>query len=359
MHAQRRCSMTAWCWRVSEAPNSERKLREVHMLVEVAHFRVACATCIRSRASIVVLTYTAALVLAAAAPAQELEPRAYSASPTGTNFVAVGFERSSGSVVFDPTIPLTNVHADIYSPALGLGRTFGVFGRQSLATAVLPYAFGKIQGAVGPQLQQEQITRSGLADLRLKFSLNLHGSPALTVPEFAKTRRRTFLLGTSLTVQAPTGQYDPTKLINLGTNRWAFKPELGVSYPVKKFYLDLYAGAWFFTENTRFFPGENVRRQDPLTTLQAHVSYTLRPHLWLAFDSTWYGGGAAHLNGGPAAGRQNNSRLGATFSFPLGKHHSVKIAYGGGVSARTGSNFNTVSLAWQFLWFDRGHRPRP
>jgi Putative MetA-pathway of phenol degradation len=308
--------------------------------------------------SIILLAYTVALVVAASARAQELEPRAYSASPIGANFVGVGFERSSGSVLFDPTIPLTDVHADIYSTALGIGRTFGLFGRQALGTAVLPYAFGSISGEVGPQLQPGKITRSGLADVRFKFSLNLHGSPALTLPEFAKNRRRTFLLGTSLTVQAPAGQYNPAKLINLGTNRWAFKPELGVSYPVKRFYFDVYAGAWFFTENPQFFPGENVRKQDPLTTLQAHVSYTLRPHLWLAFDSTWYGGGAAHLNGGPAVGRQNNSRLGATLSFPLSKRQSVKIAYAGGVSARTGSNFTTVTVAWQFLWFNLGRSLR-
>jgi Putative MetA-pathway of phenol degradation len=309
--------------------------------------------------SIIRVAYTVALLLAAGAAAQELEPRAYSASPTGANFVGIGFERSSGSVLFDPTIPLTDVHADISSPVLGIGRTFGLFGRQALATAALPYAFGNISGKVGPQLQPGKITRSGLADLRLKFSLNLHGSPALKLPDFARNRRRTFLLGTSLTVQAPVGQYDPAKLVNLGTNRWAFKPEVGVSYPVKKFYFDVYVGAWLFTENPRFFPGGNVRKQDPLTTLQAHASYTLRPHLWLAFDSTWYSGGAGHLNGGPSVARQNNSRLGATLSFPLSKRQSVKVAYAGGVSARTGSNFNTVNVLWQFLWFDVGRSLRP
>ncbi len=298
----------------------------------------------------------ALFMMVAPLTAQELEPRAYSASPTGANFVVFGFARSSGGIVFDPSVPVTDAHADIYSPFLGLGRTFGFFGRQALVTAALPYAFGSADGKVGPQLQQASITRSGLADFRVKFSVNLHGSPALSPHEFARTNHHSVIVGASITVQAPTGQYGSTKLINLGTNRWALRPEMGVSYPWKKFYFDLYAGAWFFADNQNFFPGNSVRHQDPLTNLQAHVSYTLRPKLWLAFDSTWYEGGAAIVDGGAPTARQNNSRLGVTLSLPLGRQQSVKIAYSDGVIARVGTNFNTVSITWQFLWFDHPQR---
>lgn len=298
-------------------------------------------------------TCVAVLMLTSNVAAQELEPRAYSASPVGTTFVVLAFGRSDGAIGFDPSIPVTDVHAEIFSPVLGLGRTFGIAGRQALATAVLPYAFGEVSGAVGPQLQPANITRSGLGDFRAKLSINLHGSPALTREQFMRERRRTYLLGTSVIIQAPTGQYDPTKLINLGTNRWAVKPELGFSYPVRKFYLDVYGGAWMFTENASFFPGQNTRQQDPLFTVQAHVSYNVRTHLWLALDGTWYEGAGAHLNHGPETGRQNNSRLGLTCSLPLYKNQSLKIAYSNGVSSRTGSNFSIVSVSWQLLWFDR------
>ena len=298
----------------------------------------------------------ALLVLVAPLAAQDLEPRAYSASPVGANFVVVGIARSSGGVVLDPSIPVTDAHATINSPFLGLGRTFSLFGRQALVTAALPYAFGKAEGKVGPQLEQASLTRSGLADFRAKFSVILHGSPAMSPQEFARTKHRSILVGASFTVQAPTGQYGSTKLINLGTNRWGLRPEVGVSCPWKKFYFDLYAGAWFFTANDNFFPGNSVRQQDPLPSLQAHVSYSVRPKLWLALDGNWYTGGATVVNGGPPQARQNNSRLGATLSLPLTRQQSLKIAYSDGVAARFGTNFNTVSVTWQFLWFD--HPPR-
>lgn len=287
----------------------------------------------------------------ACACAQDLEPRAYSSSPVGTSFAGVGIGRSSGDISFDPTIPVTNVTATIYAPVLGLGRTFGILGRQALLTAALPYAWGTLSGDVGND--ETSIYRSGLADVKARFSINLRGSPAMTPAEFAKRTHRSFIIGTSLFITAPAGQYSGQKLINLGTNRWSFKPELGVSYPVKKLDLDLYGGAWFFTDNGNFYPGLMNRSQAPLTTLQAHVSYTVRRGLWVAFDSTWYGGGETTVNGGPPTDRQSNSRLGATVSLPLGKLQSLKIAYSSGVSGNIGSKFNTVSVGWQHIWLDR------
>jgi Putative MetA-pathway of phenol degradation len=283
---------------------------------------------------------------------QDLEPRAYSASPVGLNFVLLGFGHSSGSVLFDPNVEITDVNAKLYIPTVGLGRTFGLFGRQSLVTIGLPYVWGHASGNVAEQ--SRSITRSGLADLRMKFSINLRGNPARSAADFFKFRKRTLLIGTSVTVTAPTGQYDPAKLVNLGTNRWAFKPEAGISYPLKKFDLDVYCGVWLFTKNGDFFPGGRLRRADPVTAIQGHISYTFRPQLWLAVDSTWYGGGAVSIDDAPSSTPENNTRAGLTLSLPLWKRQSVKLAYSTGTTtSRRGKDFNTISVAWQFAWFGR------
>jgi hypothetical protein len=136
---------------------------------------------------------------------------------------------------------------------------------------------------------------------------------------------------------------------------WSFKPEVGISYPWKKFDLDVYAGAWFFTENSRFYPGDSLRTQDPITTFQGHVSYTIRRQMWFAVDATWYQGGAGYVNNSPPSASQNNTRFGATLSLPLSKRQSLKVANSAGATARTGSNFDTIGVAWQFRWFG----PRP
>jgi hypothetical protein len=296
-------------------------------------------------------TIVMTIVIACSASAQELEPRAYSPSPVGTGFLVFGFAQSRGGVTFDPTIPVTNVRATLNAPVVGLGQTFGLFGRQSLITASLPYVWGRVSGQVGEQTGS--ITRSGIANTKIRFSVNLHGVPAMPPRQFASTPHRNVIVAVSLSVDAPSGQYDKTKLINLGTNRWAFKPELGFSYPFRKFYFDLYAGASLFTGNTNFYPGNSVRTQEMLSAIQAHVSYAIRPRLWAAFDATWYGGGAVRVNGGPASDRQNNSRLGATVSFPLAKQQSLKVSYSSGVNARVGSNFRTLAVSWQYVWFEK------
>jgi hypothetical protein len=218
-------------------------------------------------------------------------------------------------------------------------------------TAALPYAWGSGTGEVGNG--QASVYRSGLVDVKTRFSLNLKGVPAMTPREFAERPHRDLILATSLSMTAPSGQYGNTKLVNLGTNRWSFKPEIGVSYPVKKLDLDFYAAAWFFTANRSFYTGQSTRTQEPLTSLQAHVSYTLRQRLWVAFDATWYGGGSVTVDGGAPTPRQGNSRLGGTVSMPLKKGQSVKVAYSSGVSGRVGADFSTISVGWQYVWIDR------
>ena len=281
--------------------------------------------------------------------AQELEPRAYSPNPTGANVALLAYGHSRGGVVFDDALPFSDVEASLNSTSLLYVRTFGLLGRSASAALGLPYVWGSVQGNVGDA--RNQITRSGLADARFRFSMNLVGGPALARREFA-ARRPGNTLGMSLLVGAPSGQYDPAKLINIGANRWSFKPELGFSHPVGRFLLELYGGVWFFTANPDFFGGSQ-REQDPIGTLQGHVSYTFRPRLWLAGDATFYTGGRTTLDGITQADVQENSRVGLVLAVPTGAQHSLKLAGVTGFTTRIGGNFKTFSIAWQVVWFGR------
>jgi hypothetical protein len=287
--------------------------------------------------------------IAGAADAQDLEPRAYSASPVGASFLVAGFGRSTGSVVFDPTLPFRDVDARVNAVIMGTGTTFGLAGRLALASVALPISWGRVSGRVGNDPTIQHVDRSGLADLRAKLSVNVIGNPAMRARAFAAEPRRA-VLGVSLTATAPVGQYKGTQLINLGTNRWAFKPEIGLSVPAGRWDFDAYAGVWLFTKNPDFYTGGLERTQDPVTALQAHVSYTLRPRLWLAADGTWYSGGEATVENGAPGGGVNNSRVGVTLSLPAGRQQSFKISYSTGVSVRTGSDFDAIAVGWQWLW---------
>jgi Putative MetA-pathway of phenol degradation len=288
------------------------------------------------------------------ATAQDLEPRAYAASPIGANFIVAGGGRSSGAVLLDPSLPITDAHAIVNAPLIGGGSTFDLFGRTALLVAAVPYALASATGNVGEQ--SASITRSGLADPRVKLSVNFVGGRAMTVSEFAKSTHPT-IVGASVTAVVPLGQYDPHKLINIGSNRWSFKPEAGVSHRVGQWTIEEYAGAWLFTSNHGFFPGSSVRTQNPVFTFQAHVSYTFKQNLWAAFDWTFYAGGTTAVDHIETGGLHRNTRGGVTFSLPLVPRQSLKFAISKGVTTRIGADFTTISVAWQLSWFSRQPAP--
>jgi len=245
------------------------------------------------RARSIVAALTCAALAVARAHAQDLEPRAYSASPVGLNFLVIGYGWSAGSVVVDPTLPISDVPAAVQGPTIGIGHTFNVFGDLGLVTAAFPYSLADVTGKVFEQGAEAK--RSGLADTRIKLSINLLGNPAMSPSEFT-TAPHCVIAGLSVSVIAPTGQYDDTKLINLGNNRWAFKAETGVSLPKGPWDLDTYVGSWFFTPNRDFYPGGSTRTEEPVLTIQGHASYEFRPRLWVAIDGTSYRGGSTRVD---------------------------------------------------------------
>ena len=264
-------------------------------------------------------------------------------------FLVTGFNYTYGGVVLDPTSPIQDLDATIESPMLGVGRTFSLFGLTAQAFVALPYSWAQASGKVFGD--DSSTTRSGFGDTRFRISTLLFGGPALTREEFARSSPQT-VLGASLTVIAPTGQYFSNKLINLGTHRWSFRPELGLSYAVsKQWFIDVYAGVWLFTNNHSFYPGTSLRSQNPLFTFQTHISYNINPVMWAAIDFTYYTGGQSSLNDFYKDDRLNNSRVGATFNFPVGTLSAIKIAYSTGAIIRFGANFSTISIAWQMAFF--------
>jgi hypothetical protein len=293
------------------------------------------------------LAVLALLALPSRARAQDLEPRAYSPSPVGTSFVTAVYSHQTGNVLVDPTLPIDDVDVGLNATSLLLGRTFGLAGRQASVTLVAPYVWGDVSGSVFEE--RLEVTRSGAADLRFRIAASLVGGPALTPEEFA-TRTPARTIGASLTVVAPTGQYDPARLVNIGSHRWSFKPEVGVSQPVGRWTLEATGGVWLFTENDAYFGGTKLR-QRPVGTLQGHVGYTVRPGLWLAGSVTYYAGGRRIVDDLEAATITKGTRAGVAASLPIAKGQSVKLAWGRGITTRLGANLNSLVVAWQYAWF--------
>lgn len=279
--------------------------------------------------------------------AQQLEPRAYSVSPTGVNIAIAGYGYSAGDLNFDPSLPIDSGSGRINVVSAAYFRSMNVLGRSANTTIALPYSWGHLQGNYMGAFTP--LYRSGWMDPFARFAINLYGAPAMNLKEFAAWRPKT-TIGASLTFSAPLGQYDPVKLINIGTNRWAFKPEIGISRRIgrSRLLLDAYAGAWLYTANTNF-QGRR-RTQKPIASLQFHASYDIKPRWWIALDANFFRGGRTSIGGIERNDLQSNSRLGATFALPLSKRQSMKFSYAAGAYTTIGGNFRTLTFAYQYLW---------
>ena len=278
--------------------------------------------------------------------AQQIEPRAYSNIPVGLNFVAVGYIYSQGDIATDASVPLQDASLTVHATALGYVRSFDFLGKSASVAVVWPYAWVSGEATFRGQPREREV--SGLADPFVRLSVNLYGAPALTLEEFAGYRQD-LIVGASLAVGVPLGQYESSKLVNIGTNRWSFKPEIGLSKAWGRITFELAAGATFFTANDDFLVDQTLERA-PIYSLQAHVIYSFPLGIWAAVDAVGYRGGRSTVDGVKGEDLQENVRVGLTVAFPVTRHNSIKLYGSTGAYARTGSNFNMGGIVWQFRW---------
>jgi hypothetical protein len=279
--------------------------------------------------------------------AQELEPGAYTVSPVGINVFNVGYVFNTGDVNFDPSLPVEEASAEIHTVSLSYARAASLAGRSATLLVAVPLVDGHLEGLVAGQFASAD--RFGTADMRVRVGVNLYGSPARRMPEFATTPPSKLNVGASVMVVMPTGQYDPARLVNLGTNRWAFKPEAAIIRTLGPWMFEIYAGAWLFTDNDDFYGGV-TRSQDPLASFQFSFRRTFKPGMWLSANANFYSGGRTHIGGIAKQDFQTNSRIGTTFAFPLSARNALRVAVSRGAYTTIGSDFVGISASFQQLF---------
>jgi len=277
---------------------------------------------------------------------QELEPRAYSNIPSGLNFIVAGYAYTAGGVLFDPAVPLDNANIKIQGPVAGYARSIRIGKMSGKIDMIIPFAW--LSGSA--DFQGESVSRevSGFGDPRIRMTVNFIGAPSLPLSGFKDYSQKT-IVGASLQIYVPLSQYDADRLVNIGTNRFTFKPELGISRKFGSLFLDLAAGAAFYTVNNEFYQ-DKTRTQKPIFSVQGHVIYSFKGGIWTSLDGTYYWGGQTTVDNVEGNDLQENSRLGLTCGFPLNIHNSLKVYLSTGASTRTGSDFNLIGLAWQYRW---------
>ncbi len=282
------------------------------------------------------------LSLSGMAFSQELTPRAFWPAPYGTKIVVAGYAYSTGDIVTDPSLPLVGVDSTIRTGVLAYQQTLDLAGRTANLQFELPYTDGSTSGEFRGEPANREV--SGIGDFAATLSFNLMGAPTMTPAEFQQYRLNPKpILATSLRVVAPTGEYEPDKLINIGTNRWAAKIKLAYLRPMPgKWVLEMAAGVWFFQDNDEFLGV--TREQEPITALDLNLIKRFRPGFWGSIDGNYYLGGRTTVDGDKRADLQRNSRAGFSLAYPFAKRHAVKASFSTGVVTESGGDYNSILL---------------
>jgi hypothetical protein len=283
---------------------------------------------------------------AGTAYSQELTPRANWPAPQGTKILLAGYAYSTGDIVTDPSLPLVGVDSTIRTGVFAYQQTISLAGRTTNLQFELPHTdtttIGEFRGDV---IDRET---SGIGDVSATISVNLTGAPTMTRAEFQAFRQNPKpILATSLKVVAPTGEYEPGELVNIGTNRWAAKFKLSYLHPIPaKLVFEMTAGVWVFQDNDEFLGV--TREQEPITAIELNLVKRFRPGFWASIDANYYSGGRTIVDDDERDDFQRNSRLGFTLVYPFAERHAIKASYSAGVATESGGDYNTFVLNYLY-----------
>jgi hypothetical protein len=286
------------------------------------------------------------LLLPRPCQAQDIEPRRWSHLPIGANFAGAAYAYTTGDIYLEPELKIQDAQFDLQTIGVKYIRSFELLGKSARVDLTQPYQIGHWSGLLNGV--PAKVERDGLADTSVRFAVNLLGAPPLAGKEFAAYRAKAdheTIVGMGLVLQLPTGQYFDDKLINLGNNRFAIRPQLGVVHNVGKWTGELTTQAWFFTDNNDFFNGKRLE-QDPIFNADAHLIYTFRPGLWLAGSFGYGAGGVTSVKGVASDNSLSNLGFGLGLGIPISRAIGVKLAYiGTRTEASTGLDSDTFTCA--------------
>lgn len=279
--------------------------------------------------------------------AQELEPRSLTNLPVGINFVVAGYGYSWGNTLLDSSIPIEDLNSKIHGLVAAYARSINFFGMGGKVDVILPYAIGDWDGFL--EGTYRTAVRSGFGDPRFRLSFNFFGSPALNLDNF-KSYQPHSIAGFSIQVYAPLGQYFEEKLINLGTNRWTIKPQIGIARYRRKWIFEGYFSVWLYTANTAFLVDSKLETQ-PLYVFKFHTIRSLPKNTWLTIDVGYGIGGKTRLNDFLREDRVSVIRFGLTYAIPLAKKHTLKFVALSAIRFEKGPDYDAFGISYQYRWF--------
>lgn len=290
------------------------------------------------------LAAVALLLVAGGLSAEDIEPRRWTPLPVGTTVVGVGVVRGSGDVAFDPVLKLEDTTLEVTTTLVSVVHAFDLLGRTARLDVLLLHQHARWEGLLDGESRTAD--RRGAADPRLRLSVLLLGAPARSGGEFLAYRASrpvSTVVGAALALTLPLGEYQEDKLLNLGQNRFAIQPQLGVVHTRGPWSYELTGSVSFFTDNNEFLVAHS-RAQDPVLLLQAHVVYADPRGWWASAGAAYDWGGASSIDGVAKDDYREDLLYGGALGLSINRQTSVQLTYVAN-RAQTEIGSNTENLA--------------
>jgi Putative MetA-pathway of phenol degradation len=278
---------------------------------------------------------------------QDLDPWIYGNLPIKLNSAAFTYGLMDGNVISDPGAPIQDFEITTHKLVAGYLRTFNVFGKLGKFQIAVPFSF--MSGDLKVNGRDTSGTRTGFDDVRIRLGVNILGSPPLEPSQF-RTYRQEAILGVSMVVIIPLGLYYPERLVNLGTNRWGFRPEVGVSLRLGQFYWEIYGGVKFSTANNEFLTNKTLK-QDPTYTAQMHIGHTFKSNIKLALSGTYVNGGQTSINDIYQDDYIRHLRGGISVGMNITQFHLVMLQTNINITSNVSLDYKSIMLSYSYTWF--------
>ena len=279
--------------------------------------------------------------------AEDIEPRRWTPLPVGTTVVGLGVVRGQGDVAFDPVLKVQDATVKVTTTVMSIVHAFDLLGRSARVEVRLPHQHARWEGLLDGQ--PRTVDRRGPADPRLRVAVDLIGAPALRGKEFTAHRAAhpvNTVVGAAVAVTLPLGEYLDDKLLNLGQNRLAIQPQLGVVHSRGPWSYELTGSASFFTDNHDFLLTQ-TREQDPVLLLQAHTVYADPRGWWVSLGAAYDWGGRSTIDGAVKDDYREELLYGISAGFALNRQLSLQVAYVANRSQTTvGSDTDNLALGF-------------
>lgn len=282
---------------------------------------------------------------------QDVEPRRWSSIPLGVNVIAAGYAFTSGDVFFDPVLGAEDVIYTGNGFVVGYVRPFRLGNKLARVDILLPLSFSRWEGLLDGI--PASADRNGLADPRVRLSLNLTGPPPTgpkELQEYRATHPVFTTFGVSLAVTLPLGQYSNANLINLGGNRFVVRPQAGMVHYWGPWSYELTSSLVLFTKNNDFF-NDGELKQKALFAFQTHLIRQFEKRFWASLSAGYNQGASSIVNQQFNDDQRSNFVGAASVGASFAGNQGLKLAY---VYSKTlkdvGSTTNTVLLAWSIAF---------